>query len=249
MRKRIFQIVEAAVDGDHLSNAYDIFMMIMIVAGLIPLTVKGKYPAFYILDEVVAGVFCVDYVLRWMTADYKLGKGKLSFLLYPVTPMALLDLICIVPSIDPLYRNLGVVRVISLLMTLRVFRAFKVVRYSKTLKMISSVFSSHKKPLITVGVIAIAYILLAALVIFNVEPDSFNTYFDAVYWATISLTAIGYGDIYPVTTTGRLVTMLSSIFGIAIIALPSGIISAGFMNELRKQTEEEQREKEKKHHD
>ena len=69
--------------------------------------------------------------------------------------------------------------------------------------------------------------------IFNVEEQSFETFFDAVYWATVSLTTVGYGDIYPVTTVGRAITMLSSLLGIAIIALPSGIITAGFLEELR----------------
>ena len=67
---------------------------------------------------------------------------------------------------------------------------------------------------------------------YNVEPDSFNTFFDAVYWATISLTTVGYGDIYPTSTLGRIVTMVSSVFGIAIIALPSGIITGGYLTEL-----------------
>ena len=77
--------------------------------------------------------------------------------------------------------------------------------------------------------------LVAALVIFNVEPDSFNTFFDAVYWATVSLTTVGYGDIYPVSTMGRIITMLSSVFGIAIVALPAGIITAGYMTEIQKE--------------
>ena len=80
--------------------------------------------------------------------------------------------------------------------------------------------------------LAVGYILVSALTIFNVEQDSFGSFFDAVYWATISLTTVGYGDIYPVTTLGKAFTILSSIFGIAIIALPSGIITAGFMTEL-----------------
>ncbi|MEG2328896.1 potassium channel family protein [Anaerorhabdus sp.] len=71
-----------------------------------------------------------------------------------------------------------------------------------------------------------------ALLIFNIEPDSFNTFYDAVYWATVSLTTVGYGDIYPVSEFGRLITMISSIFGIAIIALPAGIITAGYMDAL-----------------
>lgn len=70
--------------------------------------------------------------------------------------------------------------------------------------------------------------------VYNVEPESFATFFDAFYWATISLTTVGYGDIYPVTTIGRIVTMISSIFGIAIIALPSGVITASYLDEIKK---------------
>ena len=81
---------------------------------------------------------------------------------------------------------------------------------------------------------AVAYILISALVIYNVEPDSFETFFDAIYWATISLTTVGYGDIYPITTIGRIVTMFSSAFGVAIIALPSGVVTAGYLEEISK---------------
>ena len=92
----------------------------------------------------------------------------------------------------------------------------------------------QKNVLITVAALAAAYILISALVIFNVEPESFGSFFDAIYWATVSLTTVGYGDIYPVTTIGRIVTMLSSIFGIAVIALPSGVITAGYLSEIEK---------------
>ncbi|HQA05219.1 MAG TPA: potassium channel family protein [Clostridiales bacterium] len=95
------------------------------------------------------------------------------------------------------------------------------------------VFNKSREALIAVCTLAGAYILISALVIFNVEPDSFNTFFDAVYWATVSLTTVGYGDIYPVSTIGRIVTMFSSVFGIAIVALPAGIITAGYMNEIK----------------
>lgn len=81
---------------------------------------------------------------------------------------------------------------------------------------------------------AVAYIFISAIVIYNVEPDSFNTFFDAFYWATISLTTVGYGDIYLVTPIGRCVTMISSLIGIAIIALPSSVITAGYLEEVSK---------------
>lgn len=87
--------------------------------------------------------------------------------------------------------------------------------------------------MIAVCTLAGAYVLIAALAIFNAEPDSFNTFFDAVYWAVVSLTTMGYGDIYPVTTVGRIITMVSSFFGVAIVALPAGIITAGYMDEIK----------------
>ena len=81
---------------------------------------------------------------------------------------------------------------------------------------------------------AIVYILVAALVILNVEPETFGDYFHAVYWTTISLTTMGYGYIYPVSAVGQLITMISSFIGIAIVAMPAGVITAGFMEELSK---------------
>ena len=114
-------------------------------------------------------------------------------------------------------------------------RVFKFLRYLKSFDIIASVFKEQKKVLSAVATMAVAYILVSALVIYNVEPESFETFFDAIYWATISLTTVGYGDIYPVTTIGRIVTMISSAFGIAIIALPSGVITAGYLAEINKE--------------
>ena len=91
--------------------------------------------------------------------------------------------------------------------------------------------------MITVGMLALGYIFVAALVVFSVEPDSFDNFFEAIYWACVSLTTVGYGDIYPISTAGRVVTMLSSIMGIAIVALPSGIITAGYMEALQRKKE------------
>ena len=232
MRYRLFEIIEAAKEDDRLSNVYDVFMMIVIVMSLIPLTQKNEVAAFVIIDKTAAAIFIVDYILRLITADYKVKKGAVSFLIYPFTPMAVIDLLCILPSVSIVSNGFRILKVFRLFRTLRVFRVFKAIRYSKSIRMINNVLKSQRKPLMTVGLLAVAYVLISALVVFNVEPDSFNDFFDAVYWATVSLTTVGYGDIYPITTVGRIVTMISAIFGIAIIALPSGIITAGFMKEL-----------------
>ena len=128
--------------------------------------------------------------------------------------------------------GLRLFKVIRLLRTLRVLRVFKAIRYSNNVQMILGVFRRTKESLLIVCGIAGIYTLISALVIFNVEPDTFETFFDAVYWATVSLTTMGYGDIYPISVAGRIVTMISSFMGIAIVALPAGIITSGMMEEI-----------------
>ena len=92
----------------------------------------------------------------------------------------------------------------------------------------------EKNILLTVGIIAVCYIFITALVMFNVEESTmFQDFFDALYWATTTLTTVGYGDIYPATDLGRIISMFSAIFGVAVIALPSGVITASYLDELR----------------
>ena len=242
MRSRLFQIIETASEDDKLSNIYDAFMMVIILASLVPLAFKSENAVFFWIDKIAAGIFIIDYLLRLATADLKLHKKAASFFIYPFTPMAIIDLLAILPSLNLIQNGFRILKIFRLFRALRVFRIFKVIRYSRSIKLIKQVFKQQKQPLITVAALAIAYILISALVIFNVEPDSFQNFFDAIYWATVSLTTMGYGDIYPVTTIGRIVTMVSSIFGIAIIALPSGIITAGFLEALYQQNDETKEE-------
>ena len=216
-------------------------MMLVIIASLVPLAFKADLLIFQISDKITVTIFIIDYILRLMTADYKYGKKSVSsFIRYPFSFMAIIDLISILPSLTMLNNGFKLLRLSRMLRAFRVFRAFKALRYSKSVSVIVSVFKKSKEPLIAVGTLAVAYVLISALVIFNVEPDSFETFFDAVYWATVSLTTVGYGDIYPVTTFGKLVTMISSFFGIAIVALPAGIITAGYMNEMNSNSKEDE---------
>ena len=233
MRKRIFEIVEPAKTKDRNSAIYDVIMMVIILISLVPLAFKTENIFFDIVDKICAAIFIFDYLLRWITADYKFNKKSVfSFLRYPFSFMAIIDLLSVLPSLTAMNSGFKILRIFRMFRALRVFRAAKALRYSRSLRIIINVFQKSREPLAAVGTFAIAYILISALVILNVEPDSFNDYFDAVYWATVSLTTVGYGDLYPVTVVGRIVAMLSSLFGIAIVALPSGIITAGYMNEI-----------------
>lgn len=234
IRKKIYDIIEPLPDSGKSSKVYDSVMILCITASLIPLAFKGSYMAFYVLDKVCVGFFIVDYLCRWLTADYKYGRNNfVSFIRYPFSLMAIIDLISILPSFTFFNAGLKVFRVLRMAKAFRVFRIFKAVRHSKSIDLIIKVMKKSKNSLITVGTLALAYIAVSALVMFNVEPESFDSFFEAFYWATVSLTTVGYGDIYPVTAIGRIVAMISSVLGIAIVALPSGIITAGYMEEIR----------------
>lgn len=234
MRKRLYSIVEPTDNNNKFSSVYDFIMMTTIIVSIIPLAFKETNIVFQWIDYITVGIFILDYLLRLITADYKLKKSVVSFFVYPITPMAIIDLVSILPSITVLNSGFRLLKLFRLLRTLKVLRAFKFLRYSKSFDIIASVFKKQKKVLSAVATMAVAYVLVSALVIYNVEPESFGTFFDAIYWATISLTTVGYGDIYPVSTIGRIVTMISSVFGIAIIALPSGVITAGYLAEINK---------------
>ena len=237
MRKKIYEIIEPSGNGGKFSSVYDFDMMTTIVVSIFPLAFKTTNSIFQWIDYITVAIFIFDYLLRLITADIKLKKSVASFFLYPITPMAIIDLLSILPSVSVLNSSFRLLKLFRLLRTLKVLRAFKFLRYSKSFEIISNVFKKQKKVLAAVATMAVAYVLVSALVIYNVEPESFNTFFDAVYWATISLTTVGYGDLYPVTTIGRIVTMISSVFGIAIIALPSGVITAGYLSEINKDDE------------
>ena len=229
-RKTLFQIIEPHQKENAIEKANDVFMFLTIIVSLIPLTTKSHTGIFMWLDFVSTVIFIIDYILRLVTADYKLEKGKLSFLLYPFTFLALADLLCILPSLFLLNNSL---RLFKILRMLRILRVFKFIRYSKNVQILTNVLKKQKDSLIIVGFLALGYIFISALIIFNVEPSTFPTFFDALYWATISLTTVGYGDIYAVSTTGKIITMISSFLGIAIVALPAGIITAGYMKEIK----------------
>lgn len=125
---------------------------------------------------------------------------------------------------------------------LRILRFFKFIRYSEKIQVLGRVIRKEKGVLLTVLGISIFYVFLTALIMFNAEPHvnpftgakTFEDFFDALYWATVTLTTVGYGDMIPVTDLGRFISMLSSLFGVAIIALPSGVITARYLEELRR---------------
>lgn len=218
-------------EGNLISVIYKYFMIAIIVVSLIPLTTKEDPFIFSILEIFCLVFFTIDYFLRWITADYKFDNHSWkAFVKYPFRIISIIDLMSIFALVSSMF---GWLSEFKLTEALSVFRIVRIFRYSKSVRTILEILKSSKKPLIAVGSLAIGYIIISAIVIFNVEPDSFGTFFDAIYWSTVSLTTVGYGDIYPVTVLGRTVAMISSFFGIAIVALPAGIVTAEYLGSLK----------------
>ena len=238
MRKKLYDIVDCANTRNKGGDIYDVMMIIVVALSMVPLAFKNEHKLLLVIEIATTAVFIVDYALRWITADVKLDRGWASFILYPFTPMAIIDLLSILPTFVLWSKALKVLKVVRLLRAMRVLKVFKSFRYSKNVAIIGRVFKKTKKSLFTVCVLAVGYIFISALVVFNVEPETFHTFFDAVYWATVSLTTVGYGDIYTVSTIGKAVTMISAVLGVAIVALPAGIVTAGYMGELQEQEDQ-----------
>ena len=231
MKKRIYEIIEQGKAGDKVSIAYDILMLIAITVSIIPLMFVENHPIFSYIEIVTVSLFIIDYIFRWMTADIRFGKGKLSFLIYPFSFWAIIDLLSILPGLSILSKG------------------FKI--FTDKIQVLGRVIRREKGVLLTVLGITVFYVFLTALIMFNAEPHvnpetgvaTFNDFFDALYWATVTLTTVGYGDLTPVTDIGRFVSMLSSLFGVAVIALPSGVITASYLDELRNLKDKKEEEK------
>lgn len=234
IRQKIFDIVELKEVNSLASRLYNQFMLILVVISMLPLAFKEDYEIFAITDIVVVSVFIVDYLLNWLTADIRFAqRGIWPFIRYPFSLPGIVDMLSILPALAFIHDGFRLLRITRGLRILRMLAVFKMVHHSQNMVLVVRTLKESRDSLLAVGYLAAGYILVSALVIFNVEPQTFPTFFDALYWATVSLTTVGYGDIYPVSTIGRCVTMFSSLLGIALIALPAGIVTAGYLNALQ----------------
>ncbi len=239
-RQKIANIIDRKSRSDWMCTAYDWFMVLTILVSLLPLMFMDTHKVFWFTEMASTLVFIIDYLLRWGTADLRSNNRKIAFLTYPFSFMAIIDLLSILPAVTLLNPAFKLFRFTRLLRLTRVLKMFGI---SSKVRLFMSILYKKRQVLSSVLVLALLYIFVTALILFNVEPHinpytgqpTFRSFFDALYWATVTLTTVGYGDMCPVTDVGRFVSMLSSLFGIAVIALPSGVITARYLDELRKE--------------
>ena len=231
-REQIFYIIEPLSKKHRASKWYDYLMVVVTLVSFIPLVFHDEsvWP-LKTINIICALIFAVDYAMRFMTADYHYKTDSAwSFLRYPFSPLAIIDLLVILSVITGVNSGLRLLRAARLLHVVRIFQ------HSRSLQLIKIVMKRAMRPLLFVASLALIYIFMVAAVMFNEEPELFPNFIDALYFAVVSLATIGYGDIVPTTELGRVIVVISAVMGFAVFALPTSVITAEYVavvNEYR----------------
>ena len=243
MKKKIYEIINSSDCPSMASRIFDTVIVSLIIVNVITVIADTfKLPEYisHILSYIEVFsviVFTVEYLLRIYVAD----------LLYPDLPpfrarlryirsfMAVIDLLAILPFYIPYIIPIDL-RVIRMLRIIRLLRVFKINRYTTALSTIANVFKRKKHQLLSSVAVVFILMIISSVLMYNIEneaqPEAFENALSALWWAVATFTTVGYGDIYPVTVLGKILSGVIAILGIGLVAVPTGIISAGFMEEI-----------------
>lgn len=243
LRRRTWKIVEVARPGDRPSRIFDIAIRALIALNVLAVVVE-TVPAvdaaagawLRAFDLASVGIFSVEYVFRvWSCVeDDRFASPFRGRLRFARTPLAVVDLLAVLPFWLPL---LGLdLRVLRAVRLFRLFRIFKIVRYSKALRTFGRVFRKKAEDLVlTLALVAFLLVMASSLLYFvenPAQPDVFSSIPAAMWWGVVTLTTVGYGDVYPVTVAGRIMGGFFALTALLLVALPTAILGAAFVEEL-----------------
>ena len=245
LKQRVFDVIQPAADRRLVSRIFDLFIITLIaasVASVFMLTFElsdATRQTLHSLEKISIAIFSAEYLLRIWTADllYPELPALRARLKYLFSPLALIDLAAILPFYLPMIMPLDLVGLRAVRLA-RVLRLFKLNRYSEALKSIGEVFRSKGREIVISIFLVFILLVIASLMIYYAEhdaqPKAFPNAFSGLWWAVATLTTVGYGDIYPITVWGRVLGAGIAIMGIGMIAVPTGILSSGFVELLEK---------------
>lgn len=244
-RKRLFEILEVGNDLDHASRAYDFFSAFVIVLNLVVSimytyeNLRVQYGELLVwMERITVATFAVDYFLRIYTARFLYedeeditdvrAAGK-----YMLSAMGIVDVLSWLPYFLPVFIPSGTVA-FRMIRIVRIFRLFRIDAYYDSLHVITQVIYGKRQQLISSVVLILILMISASLCMYSLEheaqPEVFSNAFSGIWWAASTLLTIGYGDIYPVTIMGKTLGIIISFLGVGMVAIPTGIISAGFVD-------------------
>ncbi len=242
-KKRVFEIIEIGAPEDYTSRAYDLAGVLAILVNIIvsiaytfeeARTACGQ--TLLLLESITVAFFALDYVLRLWTIKYLHPNmsPKESFLHYFFSFSGIVDLFSFLPYYLPFFFPSGSVA-FRMFRIIRVFRLFRINAYYDSLNVISEVIRNKAQQLISSVFIIAVLILASSLCMYSLEhtaqPDVFVNAFSGIWWAVSTLLTVGYGDIYPITPMGQLLAIFITFLGVGMVAIPTGIISAGFVEQ------------------
>lgn len=244
-KERIFNIIQIGHKADILSRSFDIFIVVIILINLFATlfeTFDESAPykdILAVIELVTVLIFTIEYILRIWTADLLYpGQRKITAILkFVFSFYGIVDLLTFFPYYLPFVFPAGAVA-FRMLRVIRIFRLFKINAQYDAFNVITDVLKEKKNQLLSSISLILIMMVASSLCMYSLEneaqPESFSNAFSGIWWATSTLLTVGYGDIYPVTIGGRIMAIVISFLGVGMVAIPTGIISAGFVEQYTK---------------
>ena len=244
-RKRLFEIVQIGAAKDFISRSFDVIISCVIILNIIvaflstfklPENIKN---ALYVLEYATTIFFTIEYILRLFTADFLYPKKTkvMAVIAFIFSFYGIIDFLSFFPFYLPFFTPTGVA-VFRLFRVFRIFRLFKINSQFDAFNVIVEVLNEKKQQLISSVVLILMLMLSASMLMYGVEHEAQPTVFEnalsGFWWSMATVFTIGYGDIYPVTFVGKMLALIISFLGVGIVAIPTGIISAGFVEQFSK---------------
>ena len=245
LRKRIFDIIQIGNKEDLPSVAFDILITATIFLNLFAMffsTFEESKPysgGLYVIEVVTVVIFTIEYILRIITADYLYPDKKpmVARILFIFSFFGLIDLLTILPFYLPMVFPAGAVA-FRIFRVVRIFRLFKINSQFDAFNVIIEVLKEKRSQIFSCVTMIMILTLASSLCMYGAEheaqPEAFKNAFSGIWWSVSTLLTVGYGDIYPVTTLGKIFAIVISFLGVGMVAIPTGIISAGFVEQFTK---------------
>lgn len=239
-RSAVYDVIREDDDNTMSGTIYDTIIIVFIIV-TVALVILDTFnmpvwfrPVYVVIEAISVVVFTIEYVLRLWTAPliYPQKKPWAARIRYLFTFMAIIDLLSILPAYLPFFFNINL-SVLRIMRVIRLLRAFKISRYTDAMDGIAYVFKKRGHQLLSSVLIIFFLMIIASVFMFEVEhtaqPEVFNNALSAFWWTVSTVTTVGYGDVYPITPIGKLLGSVIALLGVGLVAIPTGIISVGFI--------------------
>ncbi len=246
LRRRVYRVIEAGHIYSWKVFVFESFLIALILANVVAVTLESvaalrdRYGTFFDWFEFISvAIFAVEYTMRlWVAVEdprYAVSGPFWGRVRYALTPVMMIDFLAFAPSILSLFVPTLDLRVLRLF---RLLRLMKIARYSPALSTLIEVIKGERRALFGTLLLIMCIMVLSAYIMYAVEgtlqPDKFGSLPSALYWAVTTLTTTGYGDVTPITNVGRLVAGITMMLGLALFALPVGIVATNFVTEIHR---------------